>query len=286
MQARVALLAAVAAGAAVAALAGCGASAAAGPAAGGKQTVPTSPTSPVSPGARPFEMNPMALVGSWRLEEATGEEPGAVLHLGDELTLDRRCGNLTGSWRADTGGLFISYVYGGSQACMGSRSFEPPAWVTDSTGYRIDGADRLLLDARGWTTARLVPAPGPTPSLSYLTKLLGPAAPVPDSLTPATQADLLGRWVPRSGTSKADTRFDANGGFHGTDGCNGQGGRYVVGRAGAIVAVTGPQTLIGCDNVDVGSWVAGAARIALDGPTLVLLDREGHELGRLGRTSA
>jgi heat shock protein HslJ len=104
---------------------------------------------------------------------------------------------------------------------------------------------------------------------------------VPAGLTPVTRDDLLRRWVARGENPDAYVRFDADGTFHGSDGCNATGGRYLVGTGGELVSVTGGQTLIGCDNSDMEAWVLEAARAALDGSALVLLDAHAHELGRL-----
>jgi len=43
------------------------------------------------------------------------------------------------------------------------------------------------------------------------------------------------------------------------------------------------MTLIGCDNIDLGSWVAHARSVGFDGETLVLVNANGAELGRLVR---
>jgi hypothetical protein len=45
--------------------------------------------------------------------------------------------------------------------------------------------------------------------------------------------------------------------------------------------VSGPSTLIGCDNVPVGGWMTRARRAGLDGRTLVLLDAQGNPISRL-----
>ncbi|MFC6020815.1 hypothetical protein ACFP2T_32180 [Plantactinospora solaniradicis] len=75
----------------------------------------------------------------------------------------------------------------------------------------------------------------------------------------------------------------ADGGWSGSDGCNRQSGRWVAGRAGALLATMGPSTLIGCVNVAVGSRLGNAWRAGLDGDVLVLLDPVGGETGRLRR---
>lgn len=61
------------------------------------------------------------------------------------------------------------------------------------------------------------------------------------------------------------------------------GGAWTVGADGRLRATAGVSTMIGCAGVPVGSWLASAGRVGLDGQTLVLLDDDGAELGRLAR---
>jgi hypothetical protein len=263
---RVRALLAVAALAATTGLAGCGTELAAG-------------------ARHPPSADPMSLVGRWYVRGA-GEAPGTVLVVGSAMTLNRRCGNVDTTWQASASGLFVGYVDGWAMSC-GTKRMPTVGWLDRAVGYRIDGVDRLLVDADGATTARLVPAPGATPSLSpYERKQLraraSAPAPVPGGLEPATTGDLLRRWVPvRGGNGKAYVTFGADGRFRGSDGCNGQAGKYLVGEDGELIAVSGPQTLIGCDNVEIDGWLGSAGRAALDGSTLVLLDAHAHEIARL-----
>jgi hypothetical protein len=77
--------------------------------------------------------------------------------------------------------------------------------------------------------------------------------------------------------------FEAGGAWHGSDGCNGQGGRWAANDHGAFLAISGAQTEIGCVHVDVGSSLITADRAGFDGPQLVLLDNSGRETGRFER---
>jgi hypothetical protein len=77
--------------------------------------------------------------------------------------------------------------------------------------------------------------------------------------------------------------FASDGSWSGSDGCNGQGGRWRLGTGGDLVTTTGPSTQIGCAGVPVGGWMARARQAGLAGKTLVLLDGTGHEIGRLVR---
>jgi len=269
------------------------------------------PEQPGPPASAPGD--PVDLVGLWTVREAAGEEPGAILRLGEGLSLWRSCGHLDGSWRATAEGLFIDLVFGGSGACYHGPD-SVPDWLRQAAGYRADGPDRLLVDRGGSTVARLVPggrpkvdadtAPseGEPPVLTDAQRrMLAPAAALPAGLQPAAAADLVGRWVPGDRPDVRTPRsphvtFAADGDWTGSDGCNGQGGRWLAGPAGSFVAVAGPQTLMACvpitgpadatapgvhAPVDVGSWLTAAARAGLAGDQLVLLDRSGRELGRL-----
>jgi hypothetical protein len=106
---------------------------------------------------------------------------------------------------------------------------------------------------------------------------------------PAGRTDVLGRWRPlgpRAGNPRAYVAFDDRGRWTGSDGCNGAGGRYAVGPAGALLTTSGASTLIGCDNSPVPAWVASARRVALDGAALVLFTGDGRVLGRLARAGS
>lgn len=84
-----------------------------GPHARGPSSASPSASAPLpAPGASSAPANrepvdPLALVGSWHVE-AAGEEPGAILQLGAEFRLWRRCGDIFGGWRANRDGLFVT----------------------------------------------------------------------------------------------------------------------------------------------------------------------------------
>ena len=120
-----------------------------------------------------------------------------------------------------------------------------------------------------------------------LRREFAPAAPVPAALRPAQPAQLVGRWFPADGGSAAPRQpfaeLLADGRWSGSDGCNGQGGRWIAGAGGSLLAVAGPQTLIGCTGADVGGWLSNAPRAGFDGELLVLLNPAGKEVARLSR---
>jgi hypothetical protein len=279
---------------AVLALAGCGAGTAAGPDQAGAPNGTALP-----PGGAVEPADPVGLVGLWTVREAAGEEPGAILRLADrEVSLWRRCGALFGAWRASPDGLFVAHFNGGSGACYTGPG-DVPAWLSRAAGHRADGTARLLVDRDGATVARLVPGGRPkvdrytSESLAEppvvtdgLRRALGPVAALPAGLRPATAAELARRWVPADGAGDRAPRppfaaLAVDGRWTGSDGCNGQGGRWIAGEAGAFLAVAGAQTLIGCDGADVGGWLSDASRAGFAGDQLVLVDRSGREIARL-----
>jgi META domain len=168
-----------------------------------------------------------------------------------------------------------------------------------ATGYRIETDARVLLDERGDVLARLLPGGRPTPGPDIapseaeppmvtddLRKQLAAAVALPRGLEPAEKARLVGRWVPVDGPAGSAPEaphvlLSSEGAWSGSDGCNAQGGRWTAGAGGSLLAVAGPQTLVGCEGANVGGWLSGASRAGFAGAALVLLDSSGKELGRL-----
>jgi META domain len=239
--------------------------------------------------------DPLRLIGSWRLEGA--DEQGAVLRLagdGVDLSVFRRCGLLSGHWRADENGLFVGQV-SGTIGCPPSE-LATPEWLARVSRYRVDGDSPVLLDERGAVIARLRAGADPTPVPTYMRpedaepptvtdqarRRFVPAAPLPAGLTPAEPAALVGRWE-LADPRKPFLEFRVDGSWDGSDGCNRSSGRWVLGPGGAILTVSGPTTLIGCDSPSAPGWLGEARRVAIDGGTLVLVGGDGREVGRLPR---
>jgi len=241
--------------------------------------------------------DPVDLIGIWTVAE-TGGQDGEILRLApNDLLLWQQCGWLTGAWRADQDGLLITDQHGFGGCPAGDPA--TPKWFTAAVGYRVEGDDRVLLDAKGQPVARLLPGGKPPTSPDMAPeqalppkvtdaerKAFTPAAALPAGLTAASTEQLLGRWVPveaaKSDHSKPPyVEFLADGRWTGADGCNGQGGRWVSGSEGALLATGGVSTLMACDNVPVGAWLQESRRAGLDKDVLVLLDAAGKELGRL-----
>jgi hypothetical protein len=250
---------------------------------------------PATSAARP---GPLALVGMWQV--SSQGERNAFLALGDELVVWSRCGVLVAPWLADSSGDFVGGNHG--LGCAAG-----PDWLVQSTAYRQDGDDYLLLGPDGRTRARLVRGGAPPsrpdiadsfrepPTVTARVRVsLAPSAPLPPELTPATRRQLIGRWVPELSRPGPDAHgpavtLTAKGGWSGSDGCNFSSGRWVLGTSGALLAPLGPVTDMACWITgspapgSVGPFVGGASRAGFDGKVLVLLDRSSHELGRLRR---
>jgi hypothetical protein len=268
----------------VLALAGC-----AGDGSTGAQEEPQAP-----PAA---EVGPVALIGLWTVE-GTDEESGTVLRIAPkkQVSLWRSCGTLTGTWAASDG-LFLATLNGGTGTCIpdGAAPVQPtPAWLMKAAGYEVAGTERVLVDGAGNTVARLVPggkpkvtegvaaseAEPPVVTEEDRAELESTAAPLPGGVTPAEQTALTGRWVPASGGAAAYVEFKGDGTWTGSDGCNGNSGRWALGAGGTFLATSGPSTLIACDGAGIPGWLATAGQVGLADGQLVLLDGT-TELGRL-----
>jgi antitoxin (DNA-binding transcriptional repressor) of toxin-antitoxin stability system len=278
-------------------LVGCAGQVASKPAAPGPSSPGTAKTGAGSVGA-----DPAALIGSWALI-GVDEDAGVVLRLApdDAVSLFRRCAEISGVWGADANGLFVAHLFESSVAdtseCGPSTT---PGWLRRATGFRVERGGPVLVDDRGGLVARLLPGgtptvgPNPAPSRVALPEVTGEdrrtsprATALPADLVPAGHDALLGRWVPaigpRGGPDPAYVELRDDGEWRGSDGCNGQRGRWVAGPAGVLLVVSGYSTLMGCDNVPVTNWLSAASWAGLDGEVLVLLDGWGKETGRLRR---
>ncbi len=257
-----------------------------------------SPTETLTPTSTPTVLasftpsDPLSLIGSWYVS-GLGVATGTQLTFTQGLRVFVPCGVLDGGWKADrTQSLLVTYVYGGDSSCVGRLTVR---WLEGVRGFRAQGADRLLLDAAGTPVAMLRPGARPTlgPNRAPIDSSddLAPeqrralqAAPpaLVEGVEPPTAGLLQRRWVPSGpAPAAAYVTFGADGSWTGSDGCNGLGGRYVLGSAGRWLAVAGGSTAIGCDNSPIGTWVEQATRIGVVEGDLVLYDTEGIELGQL-----
>lgn len=69
----------------------------------------------------------------------------------------------------------------------------------------------------------------------------------------------------------------------GSDGCNGLQGTYTIGQRGAFSATSGPQHMMGCDNVPHTGVLKAAKRVAVDGDTLQFFGADGRQLASYAR---
>jgi hypothetical protein len=270
----------------------------------GQETAPPT-SSPSASASRAPAADPTALVGSWLVTDAKGAEPGTVLRVADDLSLWQACGYLMGSWRAGGVSLFAASLDGGDPGCVPEKGDPTPSWLAAAADYAVDASGVTLLAADGTVVARLRAGGRPTPGPNLLPSLADPPVltdalrtqlaagkPLPSSLAPATRAALVGSWVsalPRPSSSglshdvTPEITLHADGTYTGTDGCNGTSGRWNADDSGALVVTSGPSTLVGCDNVAVGQWLAAATAAGFDGKVLVLVGKDGAETGRLTR---
>jgi heat shock protein HslJ len=242
---------------------------------------------------------PIVLVGLWTVE-GTDEEAGTVLRIAPraQLSLWRSCGTLNGAW-AGRDGLFLATLNGGTESCVPAGQAPAgltPTWLLRAAGFEVAGTERILVDQDGKRLARLLPGGKPKvtggvaaseaepPKITDEDRAELEATVVPPATKPATveRDSLMGKWVPASSGAAAFAEFKTDGTWTGSDGCNGNGGRWVLGANGRFLATSGPSTLIACDGAAVPSWLSTAAQAGLAGDQLVLFDATGtKEVGRI-----
>jgi hypothetical protein len=244
----------------------------------------------------PSAADPTLLVGSWQLG-APGQQAGSVLRLGDDLSLWSGCGYLSGTWAADRAGLLVGQLSGGDAACMDTVSGQDPTpgWLRRVVAFKTVAANMQLLDARGGVVATLRPGGRPTAGPNLLPAFAQPPVvtdelrarlrtpvPLPTGLVAALPSQLVGRWVSAAiPTPNGFVVLAGDGSWTGSDGANGQGGRWSATTDGQLVVAAGAQTAAGCEPcANVGGWFESAARAAFDGSTLVLLDADAKVTGR------
>jgi hypothetical protein len=237
--------------------------------------------------ASPADSGPISLVGLWTVA-GTDEQAGTVLRIAPkkQLSLWRACGALTGSW-AGAQDVFLADLHGGSGNC---GEIVTPAWLKQATGYRSLGDEKVLVDRNEKELARLVPGGRPKVGTD-----IDPAEAAPPVLTDEDRAELtgatdgrksadrallLGRWVPVANGGPAYVEFKDDNTWTGSDGCNGNGGRWFA-TSGSMVATTGPSTLIACDGAPIPVWLSSTRMAGFENEVLVLLDVKGAEVGRL-----
>ncbi|GAA2793672.1 META domain-containing protein [Kribbella solani] len=123
------------------------------------------------------------------------------------------------------------------------------------------------------------------------------AAPASASATPApeppTAKTVSGTWRPlqMAGVKALRTPrpedpvlvLHPDGTWGGSDGCNSLQGTFTIGQRGAFSATSGPQHMIGCDNVPHTGVLDAAKRIAVSGDTLQFFAADGRRLASYAR---
>ncbi|GAA3393965.1 META domain-containing protein [Cryptosporangium minutisporangium] len=252
------------------------------------------PSPPPSPTAG---RGPISLIGLWTVAD-TGEEPGTVLRIAPnrDLSLWRTCGTLFGAW-AGSQDAFIGDVSGGSSKCFpteGRPSDSTPSWLRTATGYRsfADGSLELV-DRSEEPVARLLPGGKPKVGPDVAASEAEPpvitdqdraeltrTTALPTTLTRVEPRMIVGRWVPVKDGGEAFVEFRGDGTWAGSDGCNGNGGRWIV-TSQSMLATSRASTMIGCDGPRVAAWLSRTAMAGFANEALVLLDAAGTEVGRL-----
>lgn len=246
----------------------------------------------------PGESSALGLVNLWRVSGADGEGANTWLRLdAGEFQLWRDCGMIMGSWRA-TDTLFLGSANGATGGCA-TDGLPTVAWLDHAKGFVATVGGYELVDGVGEAVASLTVdgAPAPIPDAAeFFTQppeitpevraQFQAAAGLPAELVAGSTAQLEGRWTPVATGFATDPHivFNADGSWSGSDGCNGGGGRWIVGASGEFLATSGPSTLMYCEGEPVPSWVAQAASAGFDpAGSLILVDRAGAEIGRLSR---
>ncbi|GAA2514559.1 META domain-containing protein [Pilimelia columellifera] len=102
---------------------------------------------------------------------------------------------------------------------------------------------------------------------------------------------LLGRWTPVTPTSSNKwgtppyVQFTDDGAWQGSDGCNPLKGRWSASPGGAFQASFPGSTEMGCDNVNVGPWLASTRTVEINGNMLTLRDAGDAQVGQLRRSA-
>ena len=269
-------------------------------------TVTRGETDPAQPGTAESRRPASAadLAGAWwaRAEgDSAVVETLLVLLPRGELVVfdDGRC-EVYGSWAASESGLVTLNVYSWVTGCDAmARGWSETLGGTSTAA--VDDDTATLASSDGTPLVRLSPAddrstwPESAGSDADLVAALQAPAESWSSvglsegvLPPSLEQITAGRWVPlealdasRNWPDQPHAMFLEAGAWEGSDGCNGQGGRWALDPAtGEWLARTGIQTLMGCNNVDVGGMLAAARSVGLDGEQLVFYDESGEETGR------
>ena len=238
-------------------------------------------------------VDPIELVGLWRVRDAAGEGDSTWLRLAGGFMLWNDCGVAGGSWKARDDAFLAEINTGHGGDCAFGEEF-PADWLTDATGYGYIDGELALLDAAGERLARLTIDGNPPTSENFIDEyteqpdvdeareyINSEVEPLPAGALPVES--LVGRWLPTDATGDTDPflEFRADGTYSGSDGCNGVGGRWAAGSNGALLATLGGTTQMGCDGSNVPQLISQATTVGKVGDELTLYDADGAVLGAL-----
>ncbi|MDH6181514.1 hypothetical protein M2152_001696 [Microbacteriaceae bacterium SG_E_30_P1] len=215
------------------------------------------------------------IVGTWTLVDPS-DGMSATITLRDSGMWEGayECGGINGEW-ASLGDAFLAMSWGGDMGCIDNIDPQPSLeWV--------EKTERIVASEDGWT---LTDAAGAvTGSLTGGTLESEPPQDEPIQPLPQgfTVGHVEGRWAPIVETPGDSYVEFGTGVWQSSDGCNGNGGRWVDLGGGYLLATPSSiSTMIGCENVPVAEWVGAARTAGFDDEQLVLFDSRGVELGRL-----
>lgn len=241
------------------------------------------------------------LVGFWQVMSgqliAPDELPEVVRFGGspDDFADFRKCGVVTGRWRATEGGALVVYLPFTSTYCSGPGKYPQQPWMDSTSAYRFSGSHLLLLNDEGAVQAYLRPAkppaadPGATAALlappaptTALDDMLSAPAPLPSGMTPVVKPyQAAGYWLPPGSTSSDDALSLLGNHYLGTFGSCALVGQMAYDSDGVFVSLG--EARGNCDALPLHRWLSAATRLGLDHGKLAFVDRGGHVLGELRR---
>lgn len=205
----------------------------------------------------------------------------------------RKCGVVTGQWRATDAGALVVSIPTQTKTCNSGGGMADPAWASFAWSYRFSGPRLLVLNDDGGVQASMVrtSAPSitagvgpalltpPVPSAELLASL-NPPAPLPAGMTAVVKPNQAGgAWLPSESTSSDDVLSLLSNHYLGTFRSCVVLGQLAYDATGVFIALG--EAKGSCDALPLHSWLPAAARLGLDHGKLAFVDRNGHVLGEL-----
>ncbi|MFB2597941.1 META domain-containing protein [Herbiconiux sp. P17] len=197
------------------------------------------------------------LVGAWVTGESYGGPDVPFLDFADDGTWTGSdgCNGAQGEWAvAADGSLTVS---AGPSTLIACDGVSLPGMLANAALAYVDGGSLVLADAEGAPVVTLVTAPAGT---------------VPDAA-----GSVIGTWSADAPQGAFLTFTDGK--VTGKDGCNNLMGSWSAATGGSIVLSGLASTMMYCEGVD--TWLSKAVGLTLDGPTAVVLDDTGNQIGTL-----